>query len=269
MAKNNALVKVTVMAPSSQQDAGRYISKKQIDQFLVSSKIKEKDIQWFREDMMGLASAVLINRTSELAIGKHLASMDERIKRDGKAYRGILPKIMAGFGIRVREGYRLIGAFNNAQDAFQSEHILKAAMVQGLDIKSYDPKKPLGKYTQVVHALPPPRNPDPEAANRYVAQLKQTYAERRKAMKAKGKKDDSADIEHSPEFLLEREYRGIKNALEEIPTRKRQRWFEQLVGMSLTKMGIASPMTFHPEAIPEELDRGRGRPADKEEVPAA
>lgn len=263
MVAKNALATVTVIPTSIQQEAGRYLSRKQIDDFLKSAKVKEKDIEPLRDDMLGLAAAKLAHLQSGLAMGQRLASIQARTT----PYKGILPKIMKGFGLTTRQGYRLIASFNNAANAFP-EAVLKAAMIKGLDFVSYNEKQPLGKYTDIVQRLlPPPRNADPATANKYIDQLEQTYKEKRKAQKARGKKisnSAASDIERDPKFLKRQQYRGIKNALEYIPKRQQLEWFESLVGMVMTHLGIASQKTFKPEAVPEEFDRGAGRPAQAE-----
>jgi hypothetical protein len=259
MAKNT-LATVTAIPQAMQQDAGRYLGKKQIDQFLANAKVAEKDIAPLRDDMLGLAAAKLSHETSKLAMGQYLSNIRQRTER----YKGIMARIMKGFGLGKRQGDRLILAYESAAAMFP-ESVLKAAIIKGLDISNPTLKQPLGKYTHVVkHLLPPPRNPDPVQANEYIDQVKQTYkdSQKRKA-KRSGPVDRSAEVEKDPKFLLRQQYRGIKNALEYVPSRKRVEWFESLVGM--THMGIASQKSFKPEAIPESFDRGAGRPSDATE----
>lgn len=266
MATKNALATITAIPQAMQQDAGRYLGKKQIDQFLATAKVAEKDIAPLRDDMLGLAAAKLSHETSKLAMGQYLSNIRQRTER----YKGIMARIMRGFGIGKRRGDRLILAYEGAAAMF-SETVLKAAIIKGLDINNPSQKLPLGKYTHVVkHLLPPPRNPDPAQANEYIDQVKQTYkdSQKRKA-KRNGPVDRSADVEKDPAFLLRQNYRGIKNALQYIPKKKQADWFESLVGMSLTHMGIASAKTFKPEAIPESFDRGAGRPTEIVEATAA
>lgn len=251
--KKHDLSNVTVIPAGMSADAKRFIPRQELQQLPFWSKLKERDQDSLVSEINSLGAAKMMHISSGLAIGKHILN----IYNTCEAYSGAFRRIMSEMGFGLRQAYRYKDTFVNAQQAFP-ESVLKAAMVRGLDVLSYDNERPLGKYTEVVRLLPPPRNPEPAEANRYVEQLEQTYKERKKAIKDG---QDFDDLKRDPETLLMQNFRGIKNALKYVPTRQRKRWFEKLVGMSMTQLGVGNPITFEPEAVPEHFRQGPGRPS--------
>ena len=138
-------------------------------------------------------------------------------------------------------------------------------MARGMKILGYSDQRPLGRYTEVVRHLPPPKNADHEAANRYLDQLELTRKQRNRTITQAGGKADSPSgdveiIKRDPAFLKMQSYRIAKNAMRQIPTRQRRRWLDSLVGMLLTEVGIGQAQSFEPESIPDSFRQGRGRP---------
>jgi hypothetical protein len=259
--KKHDLSNVTVIPAGVSAEAKRFIPRQELQQLTFWSKLKERDQDELVSEINALGAATMVHRASGLAIGKHIRNIYGKCE----AYSGAFRKIMAEMGYGLRQAYRYMDTYANAEQAFP-EPILKAAMIRGLDVLSYDKDRPLGKYTEVVRLLPPPRKSDiePAEATRYIEQLEQTYKDRRKSL-SKGEIEpagqEAEDLQRDPELLMMQNFRGIKNALKYVPTRQRKRWFEKLVGMSMHQMGLQSAMMFEPEAPPEHFKQGPGRPS--------
>ena len=262
MAPKNYLSNVTIIPHNVSVEAGRFLPKTELQGMSFLKKVKERDQEYLIEEIKQAAAAKLMHERGGLALGRHILNIYNRCE----SYSGAFRKAMTYLGIQERNAYRYMKAFAGAASQWH-ENVINAAIVRGLDFRSADENRPLGKYTEAARLLPAPsRNPEPQEAVRYVEQLDQTYKERKRALKEgkikpKDRSEEVEAIERDPEFLLRKNFRGIKNDLKHIPPRQRRRWFEKLVGMSMTQQGIASAMTFTPEAIPEDFNQGPGRPA--------
>lgn len=259
--KKHDLSNVTIIPAGMSAEAKRFVPRQELQQLPFWSKLKDRDKDTLVSEINSLGAAKMMHISSGLAMGKHI----QNIFSTCEAYSGTFPKIMTEMGIGLRQAYRYMDTWKNAQKGL-SEAILKAGMVRAVDILSYDNDRPYGKYTEVIQRLlPPPKNPDitPDEANRYWDQVEETYQDRKKALKngtAEPAGQEAEDIQRDPEFLLMQNFRGIKNALKHVPTRQRKRWFEKLVGMGMHQMGISSSVTFEPEAPPDYFKQGPGRP---------
>lgn len=262
--KKNYLTNVTIIPAQAATEAGRFVPRQELQQLPFWQDLKEREQETLASELKQLSAARMMHVSSGLSIGEHILN----IYNTCESYSGMFRKIMASFGMTDRSAYRYMETYKNAREAFP-EQVLKAAIVYGLDILSYDKRRPLGKYTEVVALLPPPPNPEYAEATRYIAQLKQTYKERRKAISdgllPKEVGSEAEEIRRDPDFLHLQSFRGIKNALTHVPKNRRRHWFESLVGMTLTQMGISNPMTFEPQAVPEEYRQGPGRPRSERE----
>jgi len=260
--KKDYLSNVTIIPHNATVEAGRFMPKQEIQQMSFLKNVKERDQEFLIAEIRQAAAAKLMHERAGLALGRHIQNIYNRCE----SYSGTFRRTMAYLGIKERNAYRYMKAFAGASSQWH-ENVLNAAIVKGLDFRSADENKPLGKYTEVARLLPAPsRNPDPVEAVRYIEQLEQTYKDRKRAIKEgrvkpKDRSQEADDIQRDPEFLLRQNYRGIKNALQHVPPRQRKRWFEKLVGMSLTNQGVASAVMFSPEAIPEDFNQGPGRPS--------
>lgn len=258
--KKHDISNITALPSGLVAEAGRLIQRGEIVQQLPFwMEMKERDRETLQEEIKLLAAARVQHIAGGLAMGEHIKNIYDTCER----YSGAFRRVMAEVGIEERNAYRYMDGYKNACLAFP-EPVLRAAVALGLDIVSTSKNRPLGKYTEVVKLLPPPANPDPAEAARYVGQVKQTYKERRRAI-AQGKiepevMEDEEEIQRDPEFLLKQNFRGVKNALTHVPKRQQKRWLERLFGMVLAQQGIGNPMTFSPEAVPEDFKQGPGRP---------
>jgi hypothetical protein len=206
--------------------------------------------KYVQDEIRQLAAARMAHAQSGLALGQHL----HNIYSTCEPYSGAFMRICKSFSFSWRTAYRYMETWRNAQKAFP-EPVLKAAMIRGLKVLSYNNQEPLGKFTKAVKLLPPPKNPTPTEAHDYIVKLEQKQREIRD--------DSKAGIEAMPadkDELLRQSFRMGRNALQSLKGRAKRSYLDTLVGMLLTEAGIASLTQFEPEAIPDDFRRGPGRP---------
>lgn len=260
MASNKSIVTVTAMTSSATSEAGKFVSRQSFQQLPFWGKLKERERTDLMEEGRQLAAAMMVHGSSGLAIGERLVNIRPILE----PYKGAYTKLLSSFGFTDRTARRYIDGYENAR-AHLPEAVLKAAMAKGMRVLGYDDQRPLGVYTEAYRLLPPPRNPDPEQATKYLNQLEQTRKERNKVIKEAKKSGKSVpvteeSVRRDPEFLRKQTFRSIKNALDHIPKRSRRGFLNDVVGMVLTHLGIGNPTSFEPEAIPDDFRQGRGRP---------
>lgn len=96
-------------------------------------------------------------------------------------YTGTFRSICACFegSFSERTAYRYMETWKNCKEFFPSL-IFEEALCCGLEITSVHTKgkdEPLGKFSEAVRQLPPPKNPTPAKAKEYVAKLQQLQKE--------------------------------------------------------------------------------------------
>jgi hypothetical protein len=255
----------TILPANTLQEANRLFPAEDIaDKLSFLNDMKEGERKKLVSDMQYAAGARLLVSRSKLALGKYIAA----IKEDCGHYDGSFEKAMKYLKINLRMAYRYMSGFTNVDQAWH-ENLVTAAIIKGLNFVSVDEDHPFGKYTEAVRLLPTPSNPDMETATRYLEQLEETRRElntKRKTLQAAGKNvpPPITDTKKDPELLKERAYRGIKYGLTFVSKRQRQAWFEEVVGMAMTKAGYSSATTFSPMAVPDEYDAGPGRPRGRQ-----
>lgn len=260
-----ALSNATILPASTLQEANRlFPAKDMIAQLSFLEDMKEGERKKLISDMQYAAGAKLLVSRSKLALGKYIAA----IKDDCGHYDGSFEKAMKFLKINLRNAYRYLNGYNNVDQAWH-ENLVTVAINRGLNFVSVDDEHPFGKYTEAVRLLPPPNNPDIDTADRYIEQLEETRREintKRKTLQASGKAvaPPITNIKQDKELLKERAYRAIKYGLTYVSKRERESWFEEVVGMGMTKAGYASAVRFSPIAIPEEYDAGPGRPRGRQ-----
>lgn len=257
-----------LLPAQAQKEAGKLVPSETIQIQKFFQQLSETQQTRLMEQTKHLGTAVMVQGTASLAIGKHLADIQETLTKVNGFY-----KYLKLFKINPKKAYRYMDSYRNAAHALP-ENILKVAITRGLPIISWDKKKPLGEYTLAVRQFPPPRNPDVVKANDYVDEIEKFTKERKtKLRKAGGKK---ADMEHEPEMgdpdvLLKSAYRGINLMFKRVPgnTRSKRIWVDKLVGMLLADLGVASAQTFEPTNVPEDFRAVRGRPKLEAEAASA
>lgn len=257
---SKSLTLTSILPPQARQDARSLVPKGNVESLKFYKVMKAKDQELLKEETRELGAAILTHGASGLAIGEHLARINLLLTPYNGFYR-----YLKTFGMSERNAYRYINGYNNAKQHWP-DNVLKAAITRGLKIVSDSDKRPLGKFTESVRVLPPPRNPDPAQANKYLNELVAHTKERRSRIAKKHGKDAAkkADVEiiiADPEVLLKVSYRQLAINLKRLPhnARSKRSWVDKYVGMMLTELGI-SHASFNAVAIPEDFRATRGRP---------
>lgn len=258
-----ALVQPMILPPSAEREAKSLMPLdkiKKIEKMKFIRDMPDRERGQLLDEFRGAYTAKMMEGISGLALGAHLANIHEiskKFRTFDKCLRaiGIISKKTAR---RYMEGYKNASAL--------PEGVLKAMMLRGITITP-TPGKPLGKFTNAVRTISPPRSPDPERAVRYVAQLEEHVKEARsRQTKARAKGGKAAEAETAtgdPGVLLEQAFRAGFTASNRLPNnvKTKRKFLESLVGMLMTHLGIQSAQNFSPEAIPESFIPKRGRPA--------
>lgn len=224
-----------------------------------------EQLAWFRRmdddtkkavegETQQLSSAMLNAFRSKLAIGQHLAALQQLLE-------GNFVKFLRNFNFNQATAYRYIAGYKNAT-AVLPKGIIDVAAAKGKNLLGDSEDRPLGIYTAAAKKLPPPRDPSPEDAAKWLDNVEII----RKQLKAQGKdKVEPAEergVEADPDLLGKEHYRVFRSRWRMLPrnSRSRMNWLEQQVGMMLTEAGISHKMSFEPVAIPDDFRQGRGRP---------
>lgn len=207
-----------------------------------------------------IGAALMVEGMSGLAVGAHFKKVHETLLGRSRAFG----KFCVFFGKDKRTAYRYINKYVSAQ-ASLPETIIRAALARGIDITH-------GEFTNVIEKFPPPvalakQVIDGDKANKYLDELvlkrRDMKDKARRGITIRNKRDIVNGIRHDSNHMLMQNYRLAKNNMAQLGERatKRQRVFlDSLVGMLMTELGISSPVTFNPEAIPAAFRQGRGRP---------
>lgn len=260
MATKKSLPEVTIIPARVAAEAGRFAPQNALTGLPFWSELSASKQETIKHEVYQLVAARSMHIQGGLAMGKHLKA----IYNTCEPYSGAFRKICATFSFVERTAYRYMETYDNARQAFH-DNIILAAISRGINILSYNKDLPLGKYTEAVKLLPPPKTASPEEAKAYVEKLETTYRDWKRQGGPRAEPQELVTLQ-SPKDLLKSNFRGIKNAIAHIPPRQRRRWFESLIGMGMVHMNIQSPCMFSPEAIPEEFLQGPGRPRMESEV---
>lgn len=182
---------------------------------------------------------------SRLAVGEHLTRIHGLLEP-----MRLFSRFCDLYGIPRSHAYNAITAYANAAKRLP-EPVLRVVSARGVNMLGISEDRPLGKYSDAVKRLPPPNTQD---TAKIVSWLEEVETLRRK------QKQKLSLIEPDPEVLLKEAYRVVVSKLERVPGRRRRAWIGRLVGMSLTKIGVASSQSFEPEAPPEDFIAVVGRP---------
>lgn len=228
----------------------------------------DEDVQGkVKTEAYQLAAAMHANIVSRVAIAAHLTALHEILEP-----LHLFEKFIRNFHFTKRTAYRYIAAYENAGRAVQNETLMKVAAIRGINILGGDETKPLGKYTAAAAIYPPPKTANDETAVRYWDDLEKT----RKEINADPKRRAAAEkqIEHKairkdPRTLMKKTFQIFRATLRRVPSRSRDDWFEELIGMMLTEAGFQSAKSLKPCAVPEDFKAGRGRPRELAQVASA
>jgi len=230
--------------------------------------IARKDQVVIERATKNLGEALADYGRSKLAIGEYLAEVQEKLEplRIFQAY-------LRAFHFKKSAAYNHITAFRNASRNLP-EPVLRRAMSRNMSIVGISEDKPLGKYTNAFRRLPPPNTDDVEKIDQYLGTIEE-MALKSDARSKKSEKYTRGKVKNQ-ELLVKMGYKALKRFVDQVETtgnvrqdRARQiSYIEDVVGMVLTKLGVASPKTIEPQAVPEEFQIGPGRPRKTEEEAA-
>lgn len=263
----------TAIAKVPKSETGQFVSAESFSELRFWKELETKERNAVLRDGQELIRAIEIHGTSKLAIGEHLLNIQTTLLPHHGAWRNFLRSFRYKFSQAT--AFRYITAYKNLRDRLPMM-VVRAAIVRNMGIVGYDDKKPLGVYTSAVKALPPPKNPSPAAADRYLDQLQEKLTQQRtvtgrKAAKAEAAQDAEAfdAIRNDPTFMQKHSFRIVKNNLMKLPSRQRRKWLISLVGMLLTEINSAADLTASPIDVPEGFNQGKGRPKLVRDEPEA
>lgn len=191
---------------------------------------------------------------SRLAVGEHFTRIHAVLEP-----RRMFSRFCEAYNLNRSTANGFIASYANAKKSLPTE-VLAVAAARGVNIMgSSSDSRPLGKYTDAVRKLPPPKTQDPQQIVDWLDELE--------TIRKKAKKK-AAEVEPDVDELLKDAYRYIVLRLDRVPSRRRRAWLNRLVGMSLAKIGVASSQSFDPEAAPEDFVPVIGRPRSAAEAAA-
>lgn len=202
-----------------------------------------------------LAAAMIMGGVSDLSKGEHLTKLHEVLEP-----KRLFIKFVTKFTrYTPKQAYRLMYGWQNAASRL-TEPVLKLAMARNMRIFGDTEEKPLGVYTKAAQVMgPPPKNPDPMQAEKWLDGVEQTMKEQRKKSMSRSKKKDAGagtiEVTGDPEFMLIESYRFVSKRLKRsgATPKKRVAWLEHLIGLLMTDVGISSKVMYEPAAIPEKF----------------
>lgn len=192
-----------------------------------------------------------------LNFGRARMSMGERLMKiqDILKPKGIFVRFLDELGFDRKTAYNLMNGFENAK-AHLPELVLLTAASRGLDMMGPDKERPLGRYSEAVKQLPPPKTQDPAKVNVWLDKVvefrKEHYLQERT---------------FSPSAVEQECFRFVEGRVKRLRGHKAKAAFlEAHVGMLMTSLGISNRQSFTPEAIPEGMRAKRGRPRKEQEA---
>lgn len=235
----------------------RSVSSESLMQYKWYRDLPDEDRDKVKAEGQGLAVSLLNEGRSKLAVGQHLYNLN-RILTPHNAWT----KFLKQYNFNVRKAHRRIAAYTNAA-RFLPETVIQVAAIRNVDILSDKDEKPLGRYTEAVKLLPPPEDPTPDQADKYLNEIVAKEKEIRKSGGApEAEEEEAVPIQpQDPQTLLKECYKFCALRFQRLPNnaKTKQNFLHSLFGMLATKAG-ASKIAVTPMAIPEEFQIGRGRP---------
>lgn len=204
-----------------------------------------------KEDMQAFA-------TSALRLGMHLQQAHERLN----PLSLFVPFLNHIPGFSTATAYRYMGAYQNAQKLLP-EAIVRQALASGMDIISYQKDKPFGRYQEVVKRLPPPKDPTPDQAIKWLEEVDYEY----KAAKQKTRKEAKLP---SAENAQREAFRAVVQRYGRIPKENQNvKWLVETFGYILSALGFDAPVNAKPlkppkSWVPEKKEK-KAKAATKKE----
>ena len=220
-------------------------------------------------EKLDAAQQTALSSTVE-ALSTELIGQWKSVLRAGKLVNDLYEQTNP-YGAFLRTLRALWGNFFSASSAYRyrnvylatkqtlSEEVIDVAVASGISLVSADPNQPFGKYTDVVKALPAPKE-GIEGAHEWVAGF---VVEKTKADKLFVVPEVS---EASARKLTKECYLLLRSRFKRLPNnhKTRAKFVEDIVGYLMREAGISSPQSYSPQTPPNGwADIHRGRPASK------
>lgn len=201
--------------------------------------VNKKDQIAVEKETRNLNEAILGYGRSRLAIGRHLLAVQAKLEP-----LRMFNKYLIAYNFKKSTAYEHIKAFKEAE-ANWSPALIDAAMQRNMSLDVH-----------AVKRIPPPATNDQEKIAEYLDLVARTQ----KRLDGRSKRMAEVEIDH--EVLLKQAYRFVVSRVNKLPTRGKTRraFMDQLVGMLLSDIGVASDITFSPEAVPDGFRAEVGRP---------
>lgn len=179
-----------------------------------------------RSEAQALVEALASESQSKLAIGEHLSNLRGLLKRKFVGF------LKANFDMSVATAYRYIDLYAAAKSKMPKP-VLEMAVRQGVRLNA-----------QTLKKSPPPKTEDKGKIQQYLASLRPTRVE----------------IHKSTDLLLKECVNFVSVRYQQVPNRSKPGFQRDLIGMLMTKFGVASDQMYSPAAVPENFRVVRGRP---------
>lgn len=219
-----------------------------IDDLARLAELSEEEQATIRREGKALARAMVNYGFSKLEIGKRLINLRTVLEP-----HGLFVRLLQTLHFTPRTAYRYMYGFQNASKILP-EAVLEEAMARGYRMIGESPNTPVGVYTEAVKQLPPPKNPSPEAARKYLDSVERLRRQHARTGRQKPVED--------PEYVIDECFRSFDSRLKRIAEDEKTRteFLRVLVGMQMFAAGVSKPMTFKPVEVPESLRVRPGRP---------
>lgn len=210
-----------------------------------------KEKTWIEKETRGLETDAMNFGRARMAVGERLGRIRDMLKP-----KGVWIRYLDEIGFDRKTADNLVNGFLNAKESGLPDLVLRIASARGLDMMGTDKDRPLGRYSEAVKQLPPPKTQDPAKVNVWLDKVvefrKENYLKERSS---------------NPSLNGQEMFRFVEGRLKRIRSHKaKAAVFEEHVGMLMTSLGISNRQSFSPIAIPEGMRAKRGRPRKEQEA---
>jgi hypothetical protein len=212
------------------------------------AEINDDEKAIIQREGKALARAMVNYGFSKLEIGKRLINLRTVLEP-----HGLFVRLLQTLHFTPRTAYRYMYGYQNASKILP-ETVLEEAMARGYRMIGESPATPVGVYTEAVKQLPPPKDPSPAAARKYLDSVEKL----RRQYTTEGRHNSVEDAED----VLEECFRFFDSRLRRIAADKKTRteFLRVLVGMQMFAVEMPKAMKFKPVEVPEGLRVRPGRP---------
>jgi hypothetical protein len=197
-------------------------------------KLSTEEQAFLKTESTEVLNGLKIEAQSKLSIGEHLTRIQDILGPK----RLFVSFVDHNFGMSRATAYRYIDQFKVGKKLLP-QPILEVAVARGTRITE-----------DVIRQLPPPNTTNTEVIRQYLENVERQPH----PIASRINEDYDSLLKECLNFVVLRESRVPGNQ------RDKNNWHDDLIGMLLTKWGIATPKQFRPIAVPETMVATRGRP---------